>query len=270
MRAGTPSRAFTADLGTPQGLTGPRTPQPSTGCGGGGVGGKQGKSRDSSSPAKPPSTSELQRQARPTGLTNPRRKSNLAKPGERRVPRVQSPRSCDSPRSAHFPVSLRRLPLPPGPNNMLQIASGRGRGARSGQKRMRIDATRRELVKIGAELQRAERGGRSSVHCACVRRPFPGPTHAARRGDARAARGRGGAVPGRASALLPPPLHPDSPSPYLPHTGPRQSEGSFVSQLRVGSARPGPASGQMPRAAAADAADSAGGGVGGGRPAPGR
>lgn len=183
----------------------------------------------------------LQRQARPTGLTNRGRKSNLARPGDRRVPRVQSVRSCVSLRSAHFPVSLRRLPRPPppaGPNNMLQIASGRYRGARRGQKRMRIDAARRSLAKIGAELQKAERGGGEKPPVRVRAAALPGPTHAARRGDARAARGRGGAGPGRASTLLPPPLHPDSPSPYLPHTGPRQSEGSFVAQLRVGPARP--------------------------------
>lgn len=73
-----------------------------------------------------------------------------------------------------------------------------------------------------------------------------------------------GAGPGRASALLPPPLSPDSPSPTL---GPVSSE--VASSLSIASARLGPASGQMPRAAAA-AADSAGGGVGGGRQAPGR
>ena len=37
-----------------------------------------------------------------------------------------------------------------------------------------------------------------------------------------------GPGPGRDFQLLPPPLHPDSPSPSYPHTGPRLLWGAFV------------------------------------------
>lgn len=78
---------------------------------------------------------------------------------------------------------------------------------------MRIDDARRPHVKIRAELQKTERGGREKA-------PARQPSHAAQSGDAM--RPEEGAGPGRASALLPPPLSPDSPSLSLPHTGPRQ------------------------------------------------
>ena len=48
-----------------------------------------------------------------------------------------------------------------------------------------------------------------------------------------------GPGPGRAFEVLPPPLRPDSPSPSLPHTGPRLRGCAFVSSCRVGPARPG-------------------------------
>lgn len=156
----------------------------------------------------------------------------------RRAPRAQSPRSGVSPSSAHFPVGLRLLPRPPGPNKIFQIVSERLKGARRGQKRLRTDAARRPLLKIGAELQKAERGGGEKPPMRVRATALPGPTHAARRGDARAARGRGGA--GAGAGLRAPP----APSPsrlFLPLPPPQWAPSARGFLRRSASRRPGPA-----------------------------
>lgn len=173
-----------------------------------------------------------------------------------------------SPSPAHFPASLRRLPRPPGRDKMVQIARGE---AQTGTEGARAHAHRRSAAAARGDWGGASGRGarwRREGSTARARGSLPGPTHAARRGDARAARGRGGAGPGRASALLRPLPIPSRPPPASPTLGPVSPR--VPSSLGSAAARPGPARGQMPRAAAADAADSAGGGEGGGRPAPGR